>query len=117
MTVSTNLFANLPNRKIVRSAGCFHLLEYNRDLSVDANSAANAYFASEMNVHKRQVIAALQNNGVIIQSGDMQMMIGNIQATSNVKGAGDLLKKAFAGSVTGETTVKPCYRGNAGTDL
>ncbi len=112
MTVSTNLFANLPNRKIVKSAGCFHLLEYNKDISVNKSSAIDAYFASQMNIHKRQVIASLQNNGVIIQSGDMQMMIGDIQASSNVKGAGDLLKKAFSSSVTGETTVKPCYRGN-----
>ena len=39
-------------------------------------------------------------------------MIGEIKASANVKGAGDLLKKAFSSSVTGETTVKPCYRGN-----
>lgn len=112
MTVSTNLFANLPNRKIVKSAGCFHLLEYNKDISVNKSTAIDAYFASQMNIHKRQVIAVLKNNGVIIQSGDMQMMIGDIQASSNVKGAGDLLKKAFSSSVTGESTVKPCYRGS-----
>lgn len=112
MSASTNLFADLPNRKIVKSAGCFHLLEYNKDISVTKESAINAYFASQMNIHKRQVIAVLKNSGVVIQSGDMQMMIGDIQAASNVKGAGDLLKKALSSSVTGETMVKPCYRGN-----
>ena len=112
MSISTNLFANLPNRKIVKSAGCFQLLEYNRDISVDKSTAINAYFAGEMNIRKRQVIAVLRNSGVVIQAGDMQMMVGDIQATSNVKGAGDLLRKAFNSTVTGETAVKPCYRGS-----
>ena len=39
-------------------------------------------------------------------------MIGQLQASSNVKGMGDLLGKFVGGAVTGESAVKPRYSGN-----
>ena len=41
----------------------------------------------------------------------MQMMVGNIEVETNVKGAGDLAKKIFGSSVTGESAIKPHYTG------
>lgn len=39
----------------------------------------------------------------------MQLMGGNIQATTGVKGIGDLFGKALKGAVTKESAVKPEY--------
>jgi uncharacterized protein (AIM24 family) len=65
-----------------------------------------------MNVRKRQVIAELNNDGgVVIQAGAMQMMIGQMEAATNVRGAGDLVRKLVGSKVTGETAVKPRYVG------
>ena len=42
----------------------------------------------------------------------MQWMGGDIQATTGVKGIGDLFGKALKGAVTKETAIKPEYVGN-----
>lgn len=39
--------------------GAFKVIEWKRDLSVTESSAITAYFASEMNVRRRQVICDL----------------------------------------------------------
>lgn len=110
--IKTNFTEESDIRKIVQKKGCFSVLEYSKDISVSAESALTAYFASEMNVRKKQVFADLKGNGVILQAGAMQMMIGGIKAETNVKGAGDLVKKFVGSKVTGESTIKPRYTGN-----
>ncbi len=110
--IHTNLFQPTDSHKIVGSQGCFSLLEYDRDISVTPESAQTSYFASKMNIRKRQVIANLNgSNGVIIQAGAMQLMIGQLQVATNIKGAGDLMKKLVGSKVTGETAIKPHYTG------
>lgn len=42
----------------------------------------------------------------------MQLMIGQISAATNIKGAGDLMRKFVGSKVTGETPIKPRYQGN-----
>lgn len=109
---TTNLLEDTNARRIADTVGRYSLLEYTKDLSVTPSSAILSYFASKMNVRKRQVIADLNNNGgVIIQSGAMQEMIGKIKASTNVNGAGDLMKKFVGSKVTKESTIKPCYTG------
>ena len=107
----TNALENTMNRSITKKKGIFSVLEYNRDMSVTPLEASNAYFCSKMGVRKRQVIAELNGSAVMLQAGAMQMMIGDINAETNIQGAGDLLKKAFASKVTGESAVKPKYTG------
>ena len=100
------------SRKIVEQRGRFTVVEYLRDISVSPKMAQEAYFASEMNVRKRQLIADIDPKvGVFAQAGEMQMMIGDIEAATNVKGAGDFLKKLVKSSVTSETIIKPRYTG------
>lgn len=110
--IKTNLMQPSNAHSIVAQQGRFSLLEYERDFSVTPATAATSYFASQMNVRKRQVIAALNGPGVIIQAGAMQLMIGQINVETNVKGAGDLMKKFVGSRVTGETAIKPHYTGN-----
>lgn len=110
--IKTNLFQATDAHEIVNKAGRFYLLEYGKDISVTPESASAAFFAAKMNVHKKQVIARLNNDGgVILQAGAMQMMIGHLRAATNVSGAGDLMKKYIGGKVTGETAIKPRYEG------
>ena len=100
------------NRKYAKSIGNFHVLEYVQDASVSPMNAMNEYFMSKMNVRRRQVVIDIdKDHSAIIQAGSMQWMGGNVQATSGVKGIGDLLGKAIKGAVTKETTVKPEYVG------
>lgn len=110
--IKTNLFQSSDVRNIADQKGCFSVLEYEYDPSVTADAAIRAYYEAQMNVHKRQVIATLKGNGVILQAGAMQMMAGPIEASTNVKGVGDLIGKAFSAKVTKETAVKPRYSGN-----
>ncbi len=111
--VRTNLFQPTDAHKVIAQKGRYSLLEYEKDLSVRPESAVTAYFASQMNIRKRQVIASLDGSGgVILQAGAMQMMIGSLQVATNIKGAGDLMRKFVGSKVTGETTVKPRYTGS-----
>lgn len=109
--VTTNVYDTTACRGIIDRAGCFSLLEYKRDLSVSQGSAITEYYASQMGIRKRQVIAELNGNGIIVQAGAMQWIAGNIEAATNIKGAGDLAKKLIGSKVTGESAIKPLYRG------
>ena len=100
------------NRKIIRTINNFHVLEYVQDASVSPMNAIDEYFMSKMNVRRRQVVIDIsRDHSVVIQAGAMQWMGGNVQATSGVKGLGDLFGKAIKGAVTKETAVKPEYVG------
>ena len=102
---------NAEIRKVLPGKGCYSLLEYDHDVSNDPYSAINTYFAAKMNIKKRQVIADLNNSSVILQAGAMQMVLGNVNIATDVKGAGDFMKKFIGSKVTGETAVKPKYEG------
>ena len=97
--------------KIVEELGAFKVAEYQRDLSVDLLTAQAAYYASEMNVRRRQLICDVSTSNITIQAGAMQWMVGNVQATTGVKGVGDFIGKTFRGKVTGESAIKPEYTG------
>ena len=71
-----------------------------RDLSLGKAEAMTEYYASRMNVCKRQVIISLNNNRC------------NVSVETGVKSAGDLVRKAFGGAVTGERGIKPEYTGD-----
>lgn len=100
------------NRKYIKTADNFHVLEYVRDASVSPMNAVDEYFMSKMNVRRRQVVIDIdKDHSAVIQAGAMQWMSGNVQATSGVKGIGDLFGKALKGAVTKESAVKPEYVG------
>lgn len=100
------------NRKIINTINNFHVLEYVQDASVSPMNAIDEYFMSKMNVRRRQVVIDIsRDHSAVIQAGAMQWMGGNVQATSGVKGLGDLFGKAIKGAVTKETAVKPEYIG------
>lgn len=100
------------NRKYIASNENFHVLEYQQDASVSPMNATTEYFMSKMGVRRRQLVVELNGqNSAIVQAGSMQWTCGAVQATSGVKGVGDLLGKAIKGAVTKESAVKPEYVG------
>ena len=101
------------NRKFVKTVNNFHVLEYIQDASVSPMNAQTEYFMSQMNVRRRQIVIELdKEHSAIIQAGAMQWMGGDIQATTGVKGIGNLFGKALKGAVTKETAIKPEYVGH-----
>ncbi len=106
-----NLTSN-QNVKVVQQMGPFTVIEHQRDLSVRPESAMASYYCAEMNVRKRQVLCELSKAQVTVQAGAMQWMVGDVNATTGIKGVGDLLGKAMRGKVSGESTIKPEYTGS-----
>lgn len=92
--------------------GPFTVIEHQRDLSVRPESAMASYYCAEMNVRKRQVLCELSKAQVTVQAGAMQWMVGDVNATTGIKGVGDLLGKAMRGKVSGESAIKPEYTGS-----
>lgn len=98
--------------RTINELGPFKVIEYVRDLSVTPSTAQVSYFSNLMNVRKRQVICNLAVSSITVQAGAMQWMIGNVNATTGIKGVGDLFSKAVRGKVTGESAIKPEYTGD-----
>lgn len=105
-----NFFDN-DDVKVIDSMGAFSVVEYQKDLSVMPDTAMVAYYASQMNVRKRQVVCDVASSNVTVQAGAMQWMVGDVKATTGLKGVGDFFGKAMRGSVTGESAIKPEYTG------
>lgn len=106
-----NNFTNNDDVSIIKKKGPFTVVEYNRDLSVMPSEAITAYFSAQMNVRRRQVLCDISKSPITLQAGAMQWTVGNVNATTGIKGAGDLIKKSLRGSVTGESAIKPEYTG------
>lgn len=106
-------FDNNDDVNIIDQKGPFKVIEYERDLSVNnPHEAIVSYFSSKMNIKKRQVICDLSQAPITLQSGAMQWSVGDVNATTGIKGVGDLIGKAFRGKATGESAIKPEYQGN-----
>ena len=68
--------------KKIAEKGQFSVVEWQRDLSVSPWSAQTAWFSSEMNVRRRQLIANLDGRtGVTLQAGAMQWTVGSGEVT------------------------------------
>lgn len=110
--IKINNFFENPNINIIEHKGDIQIIEYTKDLSVHVENAVSAYYASEMNVRKRQALIELRGNAYTISAGAMQWTAGNIKAGADVKGVGDFFGKALKGAVTKESAVKPKYEGS-----
>lgn len=106
-----NLFNN-KNMKIIGERGPVKVFEHEKDLSVySPQEAMGAYFASKMNIRKRQVLVELNGNAFTISAGAMQWTAGDVDMVADIKGVGDFFGKAFKSAATKESVVKPKYKG------
>ena len=100
-------FTDNDDVKVLAKLGAFEVIEYQRDLSVTPGSAVTAYYCAQMNVRKRQLVCSLDQSNVTIQAGAMQWMLGDVKATTGIKGVGDFLGKAVRGK--GPPGTRPRY--------
>ena len=107
-----NNFLDNDDVKILDKLGAFSVVEFQKDFSVTEDTAMKAYFSSQMNVKKRQLVCDLSESNITTQAGAMQWSVGNVNATTGIKGVGDLFGKAVKGKVTGESVIKPEYTGD-----
>lgn len=105
-----NFFQN-DDADVVAQLGGFSVVQWKRDMSVDTMSAQDAWFSSQMNVRRRQVVCDLTKGPVCVQGGAMQWSVGEVVATTGVKGVGDFLGKAVRAKVTNDSLIKPEYKG------
>ena len=110
--VSVNNLNENTNLKVLSRKGSFTVFEYQKDLSVAPGNAQVAFFMHQMNCRKRQVLCELVGGEVKTQAGAMQWMSGDIESVTGVNGVGGFLKGVVKGALTGESAVKPVYRGN-----
>ena len=80
--------------KVISQEKGFTVIEYQKDLSVTPDSAQIAYFSGLMDIRRKTLMCDLKVSDVTIQPGAMQFMVGDVQATTGIKGAGDFLKKS-----------------------
>ncbi len=111
MTVKVSNFEN-EDRKIISRLGNFSVLEHLRDMSVAPGNAMDHYYMAKMGVCRRQLVVDLDgSSSLVTQAGAMQWMFGDINATTGLKGVGDLFGKMVKGAVTKESAIKPEYVG------
>ena len=107
-----NFIDKNPNIEIIEQGGCFTVFCHKQDLSVSPGEANMKYFMKEMNCKPRQVLVAFNgSNSIKLAKGAMQMMFGNVESVTGIQGAGDLIGKMVKSKMTGDSAVKPVYRG------
>lgn len=91
----------------------FQILEYD-DLkgSSDLSSAFMLSYMRNANIKLRQVKITIKNSQVFVESGALSFLRGNIDVTSNTGGVAGLIGKYVTSNLTGETMVKPMFKGN-----
>ena len=104
--------------KVIKEKGPFKVIEYVRDLSVHPGNVVSSYFAGKMNIRRRQVVCDLNlasrmhGTGIKTQAGAMQWTVGDVDATTGIRGVGDFMEKIMRSKVTNESAVKPEYVGS-----
>lgn len=106
-----NFIQGNKNINVLEQLGAYTVFEHCYDHSVTPSTAQTKWFMSEMNCTPKQLLMDVRN-GVKLQKGAMQMIFGDVECTTGIKGVGDLLTKSVKGKVTGEAGVKPEYRGH-----
>ena len=109
--VQIQIFKDNDDVRVVEEKGMFQVIEYLRDLSCTPQDAMVKYFMAQQHVTKKQLCINLNNDGAILQPGNMQWMAGNVQQTTGLKGVGDAVGKFFSAKMSGESMIKPEYRG------
>lgn len=111
--IQTNILTNTEMRRVYEQKGRFSVIGAIAHKDVGYNPEFFDPTVGGVNIAKRQLVYTLDGScGLIVQAGAMHMMMGNINAATDIKGAGDLMKKAFASKATGESAIKPKYTGN-----
>ncbi len=107
-----NFVGENKNLSVVEEKGIFTVFQHNKDLSVSPRSAEIAYYMSKMNCTQKQVAITLNDNAVRLKPGAMQLMLGEVTSETGVNGMGDLLMRGLKSKATGDSAIKPIYKGS-----
>lgn len=110
--ITANFLKETENKRIIERRDKFYVIEYVKNLSDSPEEAMFSYFASQMNVRKRQLAVNLHHDDIVVQAGSMEWMAGQLKVTTNVKGVGDLAGKLVGSKLTNESVIKPRYTGS-----
>lgn len=77
----------------------------------NVNMAMQLYFAKQQGLKIRFVKIKLNNTKIKTEAGALYYYKGNIQSNTVIGGIGGIIKKSIAGSLTGESSMKPEYFG------
>lgn len=110
MVEVNNLVGN-SNILVKERKGCFTVLEHLSDRSVSPRTAMTEYFKSKMGFNRRQVVCDLNGNAVKTQAGSMQWTSGSVESVTGITGVGGFAKNLIKAKLSGESVVKPIYRG------
>lgn len=110
--IKANFLKETENKRIIERRDKFYVIEYVKNLSDSPEEAMFSYFASQMNVRKRQLAINLKDDDIVVQAGSMEWMAGQLKVTTNIKGVADLTKKLIGSKLTNESAIKPRYTGN-----
>ena len=105
MTIQMRNFPEGQSAKITAQLGGYSVLEYERDLSVSPQEAQLSYFASKMNVRRRQLVCDLDrfaSHSVTMQADTMQWMVGDVQPRTGIRGVGDTGRFMFTPAAQGQ---------------
>ncbi|MCM1215041.1 MAG: AIM24 family protein [Lachnospiraceae bacterium] len=107
----SNFLGQNKNLEILEQKGPFTVFHHLEDLSTTPSTAQTKFFMAQTNCTVKQLLARCPQ-GIKTQAGAMQLMVGSLEMTTGVKGVGDLVGKAFKGKASGESTIKPEYKGS-----
>jgi uncharacterized protein (AIM24 family) len=112
-----SIFFNNPNMSVLsadsKNGVNIEVYEYKSISPSTPAQGMQYYFAEKEGLRLRQCVVTLNGNeGIQLSPGAMSYMYGNVEMTTNIKGAGDLVKKFLTSRVTGEQAIKPLYKGN-----
>lgn len=110
--ITINNYFNNSNIKLVAEKGGVRVFEFQKDYTMNPAAAMPLYYCDQMGVKRRQVVYELKNSSCILSAGAMQWVSGDVNAQTDIKGVGDLFGKMVKGAATGESAVKPLYKGN-----
>lgn len=105
MSIQMRNFPEGQNAKITAQFGGYSVLEYERDLSVSPQEAQLSYFASKMNVGRRQLVCDLDrfaSHSVTMQADAMQWTAGDVQPLTGIRGVGDTGRFMFTPAAQGQ---------------
>ncbi|MEG1287274.1 AIM24 family protein [Clostridium sp.] len=112
MRISLDINNKLTMVSEMKNDTTFQVLEYdNLGGTHDLTSLVQLDIMKKSNIKLKQVRIILDDTAVKIESGALSYMKGNIEIKNKTGGVVGLGKKFFASKVTGETMIKPVFKG------
>ena len=99
------------SKVMLKKEGPFMVIGHQIDRSATPFNAEQECYMKTVGIDRKQIIAELKNQQIIVQPGSIQWLTGNISEVTEIKNSGGFFKKIKKGIVEGESPLKPAYSG------